>query len=202
MGQKHLYVTAKRGFDVMASFAGLLLLGPLLAGCAMAVKLSSPGPAFFRHQRVGRGGRMFQLVKLRSMTSGATGAQVTSATDARITPVGRMLRKYKLDELPQLFNVLRGDMSLVGPRPEVWKYVELFPEAYARILTVRPGITDLAAIEYRDEEQLLARASDPEQTYVSEVLPAKIQLYFRYLERQSFLTDLTIIFRTLYAVIR
>lgn len=197
-----IYPLAKRTFDAAASAIGLVVLSPVLVGCALAVRLGSPGPVLFRHPRVGLGGRTFQLVKFRSMTHGVKGAQITSATDVRITPVGQVLRKYKLDELPQLINVLRGDMSLVGPRPEVTRYVELFPEAYARILTVRPGITDLAAIEYRDEEQLLARASDPERVYVSEVLPAKIQLYFQYLEHQSFLTDLTIIFRTLYAVIK
>ena len=197
-----MYPLAKRAFDAVASVLGLVALSPVLVGCALAVKLGSPGPVFFRHTRVGRGGKEFQLIKFRSMTHGVKGMQVTSSTDARITPVGRVLRKYKLDELPQLLNVLFGDMSLVGPRPEVAKYVELFPVEYASILRVRPGVTDLAAIEYRDEEQLLARAADPERTYVAEVLPAKIRLYFRYIEQQSFTNDLKIILRTVYAVLR
>ncbi len=202
MSMSSIYPAAKRAFDVAASASGLLALSPVLAACAVAVKLSSPGPALFRQSRVGRGGRPFELLKFRSMTHGAKGAAVTSTGDARITSAGRVLRKYKLDELPQLLNVVRGDMSLVGPRPEVSRYVERFPEAYAKILTVRPGITDLAAIAYRNEEELLARADDPEQTYVTEVLPAKIELYFRYLETRSFTTDLAIILRTLRAVVR
>jgi len=202
MSMSSIYPLAKRSFDLAASVAGLLVLSPVMLGCAVAVGLSSPGPILFKHARVGLGGRSFKLFKFRSMAHGAKGAQVTSATDSRITPAGQVLRRYKLDELPQLFNVLRGDMSLVGPRPEVARYVEMFPEAYAKILTVRPGITDYAAIEYRDEEGLLARSSDPEATYVSEVLPAKIRLYFRYLEQQSFLTDLRLILRTIAAVLR
>jgi lipopolysaccharide/colanic/teichoic acid biosynthesis glycosyltransferase len=197
-----MYATAKRAFDVVAAAGGLVVLGPVLLLCAVAVKAGSPGPVLFRQERMGRGFRPFQLLKFRSMTHGAAGAQVTSAGDARITPIGRLLRKTKLDELPQLVNVLRGDMSLVGPRPEVRRYVEAFRAEYARILEVRPGITDFAAIEYRDEEAILARSPDPERAYVEEVLPAKIRLYFRYLEERSFATDLSLIFRTLGAILR
>lgn len=197
-----LYPAAKRTFDVVASALGLLVLSPALAACAIAVKATSPGPILFRQERMGRAFRPFNLIKFRSMTTGAAGAQVTSAGDRRITPVGRVLRKYKLDELPQLLNVLRGDMSLVGPRPEVRRYVEAFRADYARVLEVRPGITDFAAIEYRDEEEVLARSEDPERAYVDEVLPAKIRLYFKYLEARSFMTDLSLIFRTLGAIFR
>jgi lipopolysaccharide/colanic/teichoic acid biosynthesis glycosyltransferase len=196
------YPASKRVFDVIASGLGLVGLAPVLGACALAVKMSSPGPVLFGHERVGLGGRRFKVLKFRSMTHRSSGAQITSANDARITPIGRVLRRYKLDELPQLINVLRGDMSLVGPRPEVARYVERYPDAYARILQVRPGITDLAAIEYRDEEQLLAAATDPEQVYVSEILPAKIRLYDAYLEQRSLLMDAKILMRTLAAVIR
>jgi len=175
----------------------------VLEACrAAGVKLTSPGPVLFRQERMGVRFRPFLLLKFRSMTHGVAGAQVTSAGDARITPVGRLLRKTKLDELPQLFNVLRGEMSLVGPRPEVRRYVEAFREDYARILEVRPGITDFAAIEYRDEETILARSANPERAYMDEVLPAKIRLYYKYLERRSFSTDLALIFRTLGAILR
>lgn len=202
MSTSSSYPAAKRSFDLVASAGGLVLLSPVLLGCALAVKASSPGPVLFRQERMGRGFRPFQLLKFRSMTHGSAGAQVTSAGDRRITPVGRLLRKLKLDELPQLVNVLRGDMSLVGPRPEVRKYVEPFRADYVRILEVRPGITDFAAIEYRDEEAILARSADPERAYVEEVLPAKIRLYYKYLDQRSFLVDLALIFRTLGAILR
>lgn len=197
-----IYPTAKRLLDVVASGVGLVCLAPALAACALAVKVGSPGPVFFLHERVGQRGRRFRLVKFRSMTHGAAGAQVTAASDLRITPVGRLLRKYKLDELPQLWNVFVGEMSLVGPRPEVARYVELFRADYERILTVRPGITDFAAIEYRHEEELLAASADPERAYVTEVLPAKIALYNRYLDTMSLSTDLRLIAETLRAVVK
>jgi len=196
------YAAAKRALDAGVAATGLLALGPLLAVLALAVKLDSPGPVLFRHERVGRGGRSFKLFKFRSMTHGAKGPQVTSAGDGRITRVGRWLRRTKLDELPQLWNVLVGDMSLVGPRPEVARYVELFAEDYRDILEVRPGITDFAAIEYRDEERVLAAAADPEAEYRQVVLPAKIALYRRYLAERSLTTDLLLIGRTLLAILR
>lgn len=202
MNTKSLYPLGKRAFDLAASAVGLLAMAPLLAGCAVAVKLSTPGPALFRHRRVGLGGRPIDVLKFRTMTHGAHGPQVTTGRDARVTAVGRVLRRYKLDELPQLINVIRGDMSLVGPRPEVARYVERFRADYEDILAVRPGITDFAAIEYRDEEAILARASDPERAYIEEVLPSKIRLYRRYLAEQSFMTDLRLILRTLSAVVK
>jgi lipopolysaccharide/colanic/teichoic acid biosynthesis glycosyltransferase len=197
-----LYPPSKRLLDIVASAAGLLLLSPLLAAAAIAVRLDSPGPSLFRHERVGRNGRRFHVLKFRSMTHRSKGAEVTAAGDWRITRVGRILRKTKLDELPQLLNVLVGEMSLVGPRPEVQRYVDLFPAEYAEILRVRPGITDLAAIEYRDEERLLAASADPESEYRSVVLPAKIALYRKYLAERSFATDLRILARTIAAVLR
>ena len=196
------YRLSKRAIDVAASAAGLVLVSPLLAAAAVAVKLSSPGPVVFRQVRVGWRGRSFEILKLRTMRRGSDGPSVTAGGDARVTRVGGFLRRYKLDELPQLWNVLVGDMSLVGPRPEVPRFVERFPEAYARILTIRPGITDFAALEYRDEESILAGAADPEAEYVNVVLPAKIALYRRYLEERSLSTDLRLLARTLAAIVR
>jgi lipopolysaccharide/colanic/teichoic acid biosynthesis glycosyltransferase len=196
------YEVAKRLLDATAALVGLALLSPLLALLALAVRLDSPGPVLFRHERVGRGGRPFHLLKFRSMAHRSSGAQVTVAGDARVTPVGSLLRRTKLDELPQLWNVLVGDMSLVGPRPEVERYVRAFPEAYRQILAVRPGITDYAAIEYRHEEAILAAAADPEAEYLGVVLPAKIALYQRYLAERSMRTDLAILAQTVLAIFR
>lgn len=192
----------KRFVDVVAALLGLLLLAPLLLVIAFAVRIDSEGPALFRQTRVGRDGRTFQILKFRSMyhghhcRDGAT--QITAASDPRITRVGTLLRRTKLDELPQLINVLRGDMSLVGPRPEVPRYVAMYPpDARSEILSVRPGITDEAAIEFRDESEILGRSDDPERTYVEEILPRKIRLYRDYVRHRSLLGDLGIILRTL-----
>lgn len=201
-GDKPVYLFVKRAMDLAGASLGLVLLFPALAVLAVVVKLSSPGPVLFRQTRVGRRGRPFTMLKFRSMRHDATGPAVTSSGDHRITPVGRFLRRYKLDELPQLWNVLAGDMSLVGPRPEVPRYVERFRAEYARILTVRPGITDFAALEYRDEESVLARSANPEAAYVDVVLPAKIALYLRYLDEMSLSTDVVLVWRTLQALIR
>lgn len=195
-------LAVKRALDLAVALPLLALLSPLLAVLALAVKLDSAGPFLFRQVRVGRGGRPFRILKLRTMRVGAVGAAVTARGDARVTAVGRFLRRWKLDELPQLWNVVVGDMSLVGPRPEVPRYVERFPEDYARILRVRPGVTDLAAIVYRDEEAVLAAAPDPEAAYVQTVLPAKIALYHRYLDEMSLRTDLGLLLRTVAAVLR
>jgi len=202
LGAGALYPPLKRGLDIVFSATGLALLSPMLAVAALAVKLSSPGPVLFRQVRVGRGGRPFRIAKFRSMRVGANGSWVTAGGDARVTRVGKLLRRSKIDELPQLWNVLAGDMSLVGPRPEVQRYVDRFPEDYARILAVRPGITDHAAVEYRDEESVLAEAADPEAAYLETVLPAKIRLYHRYLDEMSLRTDLALILRTLAALLR
>ena len=201
-----LYRTyGKRLFDLACSIAGLVLLGPVLLLIALLVKLSDRGPVLFRHERMGRGFRTFRLLKFRTMVTGADviGPQVTSGSDPRVTKLGRLLRRTKLDELPQLLNVLLGDMSIVGPRPEVPKYVEMFRDRhYNAILTVRPGITDYAAIEFRDEESVLQRFTEPEEGYVHEVLPRKIELYERYLGEIGFLTDLKIIMRTFGKILR
>jgi lipopolysaccharide/colanic/teichoic acid biosynthesis glycosyltransferase len=199
-----MYPYLKRGLDVAASAIGLLLSLPLLVLAALAVKLSSRGPVFFRQERMGRDFKPVRIFKFRTMVMDAPklGAQITAGADPRVTAVGRFLRKSKLDELAQLINVLHGDMSLVGPRPEVPKYVEMFRDEYREILRVRPGITDPASIKYRDESATLGRASDPERAYVEQILPDKIAIARDYVARQSFLSDLTIICRTLAAIVR
>jgi lipopolysaccharide/colanic/teichoic acid biosynthesis glycosyltransferase len=189
----------KRTIDILAAGTGLVLLSPLLLLLAALVKLSSLGPVFFRQQRIGQGFRPFWIYKFRTMVQDAParGRAITVGDDPRITRVGRFLRRTKLDELPQLLNVLRGDMSLVGPRPEVPRYVEMFRDDYAEILQVRPGITDLASITYRDEATVLGQAADPEATYVQRVLPAKIRLAKTYVRRQSLAGDVGLIVQTL-----
>jgi lipopolysaccharide/colanic/teichoic acid biosynthesis glycosyltransferase len=190
----------KRAFDFGFSFGTLLILAPLLIAMALWIKLDSPGPVFFRQARVGRGGREFRICKFRTMRADAEqrGPQLTIGADSRITHSGAWLRKYKVDEIPQFFNVLVGDMSIVGPRPEVRRYVDLYaPATRQAVLSVRPGITDLASIEYRDENELLAASADPERTYVEQVLPAKLALCERYIRERSFFGDLRIIGRSM-----
>ena len=193
----------KRLFDLCCAAAGLVLLAPVLAAVALWVVWDSPGPAFFRQQRVGRAGRLFHIVKFRTMhpRAEAAGPPLTVGADGRITRAGHWLRRTKIDELPQLFNVLLGHMSLVGPRPEVPRYVALYPAGLReKVLSVRPGITDFASIEYRDESTLLARSTDPERTYREVVLPAKLALQARYVDEAGVLTDLRLIVRTLRAI--
>lgn len=188
----------KRAFDVVASALGLLLLSPLLLVLALWVKLDSPGPVFFRQERVGRNGQPFRIYKFRSMRADHNGPQITVGDDARITRSGRFIRACKFDELPQLINVLLGDMSLVGPRPEVPRYVALYPpEVRDEVLSVRPGITDWASVQYRSESSLLAASSDPEVTYTTVILPAKLALYQQYVRQRSFWLDCRIICMTL-----
>lgn len=196
---------AKRLLDLLGAGLGLLLLAPLLVLVALAIKADSPGPVFYRQVRVGRGGREFRIHKFRTMkhNPGDRGPQITVGGDARITRVGAWLRRSKLDELAQLIDVLAGDMSLVGPRPEVPRYVALYPAALReKILSVRPGITDFASIEFRDENDLLARSADPDRAYREEVLPRKLALQARYVDAAGVATDLTLIARTLVALVR
>lgn len=194
----------KRAFDVGVALAGLLMLAPLLLLVALAVRCTSRGPALFRQERMGRGFRPFRINKFRTMVADAPqrGAAITAGHDPRITRVGQLLRKTKVDELPQLINVLIGEMSLVGPRPEVPRYVEMFRTDYAEVLSVRPGITDLASLKYRDETAILGAASDPDAEYVNRILPDKIALAKDYIARQSLGLDLWIILQTLLAVLR
>lgn len=190
---------AKRVVDLLLSLLGLLVLLPWLALIALAIRLTSPGPVLFRQSRVGRDLKRFDILKFRTMVVDAEwlGLPLTAGKDPRITTIGQVLRKTKLDELPQLINVLKGDMSLVGPRPEVPKYVEMFKEEFARVLVVRPGITDLASIRYRDESEILEKSDDPEQTYIDELLPDKLRLADEYVRRSSLRLDFWVIGRTI-----
>jgi len=195
----------KRLFDLTVAGAGLLVLAPLLVVIAIAIAATSRGPVLFRQQRVGLHGRPFEILKFRTMAHApdASGALITVAGDRRITGVGRALRASKLDELPQLFNVVLGDMSLVGPRPEVPRYVALYPPDVAhRILSVRPGITDEASILFRNESEILAAADDAERAYVEELLPRKLALHLRYAEHHSLAGDIGIILRTVWGIVR
>jgi lipopolysaccharide/colanic/teichoic acid biosynthesis glycosyltransferase len=194
----------KRLLDIFCAAAGLILLAPLLAGIALAVKCSSRGPVLFRQERVGCGGETFKMWKFRSMIAGADtmGPLITAAGDSRVNRIGRYLRRWKLDELPQLWNVLCGDMSLVGPRPEVPLYVRDYTPAQRQVFTVRPGITDPASLRYRNEENILAAAADRESFYKQVILPCKIVLNLEYVQTFSWHLDLAVILRTLTAIFR
>ncbi len=194
----------KRAFDILCASAGLLLLSPVFVLIALLIKRDSRGPVFFRQVRVGLCGDPFRIVKFRTMVVDAEsqGHAVTPGDDARITRIGRMLRRYKLDELPQLINVLAGKMSLVGPRPEVPRYVRLYSEEQKRVLTVRPGITGVSQLVFRDEEELLRGQSDVEAIYVSQILPAKLRLDLEYVQLRSLRGDLSLLMRTLGALLR
>jgi lipopolysaccharide/colanic/teichoic acid biosynthesis glycosyltransferase len=193
---------SKRLFDIVVSLAALLLLALPMLAVAAWIKLDSPGPVFFRQQRVGRHGVPFAIHKFRTMRHGAGGPALTVGDDARITRAGRWLRRTRLDELPQLLDVLAGDMSLVGPRPEVPRYVALYPPGLReRALAVRPGLTDPASLAYIDEAALLAAAADPEREYVERILPAKLQAAAAYAERATLASDIAVLARTARALL-
>ena len=202
--QRRPQLAAKRAMDVVLSGAALLLLWPLFLLIALAIVIDDPGPVFYRQVRVGRGGKEFRIFKFRSMITDAEkkGLQITVGRDSRITRVGALLRKTKLDELAQLLNVFAGEMSFVGPRPEVPKYVNLYTPYQRQVLLVRPGITDYASIAYRNENDLLEGAQDPERMYIDEIMPAKIELNMKYLHEISPLADIRLILSTVAAVIR
>lgn len=196
---------SKRLFDWVASGLGLLVLSPLLVLVALWIKWDSPGPVFFRQERVGLRGSLFHIHKFRTMTvnAEAKGLQITVGNDARVTRSGAFLRKSKLDELPQLIDVWLGRMSVVGPRPEVPRYMNHYPaEVRDKVLSVRPGITDWASIQFKDENRILGSAADPEAAYVQEVLPIKQRFYVDYVDQQTFMGDLHIIAATLLAIVR
>lgn len=188
----------KRIFDIVVSFIGLIILLPFLLILAFAIIIDSPGGVFYRQVRVGKDEKPFRIFKFRSMRSGSDkkGLLTVGNTDMRITKVGRFIRKYKLDEFAQLINVFIGDMSLVGPRPEVPKYVEMYTEEQKEILKVKPGITDFASIEYSNENEILAQSDEPEKTYIEEVMPAKLQLNKKYIDTMSLKTDIKLIWMT------
>lgn len=190
----------KRGFDIVVSGIALLVLLPLMLGVAILVCLDSPGPFLFRQTRVGKNFRQFQLLKFRSMIHRTSGPEITCGHDVRITRVGSFLRNFKLDELPQLWNVFLGDMSLVGPRPEVPTFVELFRTDYEVILSARPGITDPASIRYRSEAEMLGRTPDPISYYTEVILPDKIKISKTYVRSATLGNDLSIILQTIAVV--
>ena len=195
----------KRIFDIICAIVGLVLLSPVFLLIAIFIKFNSSGPVLFRQIRVGRFGREFKIYKFRTMVVGAEilGPKITIGDDSRITPIGKFLRKTKLDELPQLINVLKGDMSIVGPRPEVPEYVATYPQQVKDIvLSVRPGITEWASIKVIDENYILAKADDPKATYLNEVLPKKLGYAVRYVKTRSFIQDLLIISITIIKLIK
>ena len=199
-----MYRFCKRCFDIFFSFLGILLLLWLFLIIAIAIKCSSKGPVLFKQERVGKNAKTFKIWKFRSMVvnAEAKGMQITTDGDNRITNVGKFIRKTKIDELPQLFNVLSGKMSFVGPRPEVPKYVALYSDEQLRVLTVKPGITDLASIEFRNENDLLDGDDDPERKYIEEIMPAKLALNLKYIEKAGFFYDIGLIFKTIGKVIK
>jgi lipopolysaccharide/colanic/teichoic acid biosynthesis glycosyltransferase len=194
---------SKRTFDLVTALLGLALLSPLLLLVALLIKLDSTGPIFFRQERIGKGFHPFRIYKFRTMVHDAPrrGGPITFGADPRITRLGRVLRQTKIDELPQLLNVLRGEMSFVGPRPEVRPYVELFRDDYEEILQVLPGVTDLASVQYRNETEVLGRFADPEAAYVGHILPEKINLAKEYIRRSSLFFDITLILKTLFRLV-
>lgn len=196
-------MVVKRMFDLFFASLGLVLLLPLFVVLGIWIKRDSTGSVFFRQERVGQFGRIFRIYKFRTMCLDAEskGRQITVGDDPRITSSGRFLRRYKLDELPQLLNVLTGDMSLVGPRPEVPRYVEMYPaELKNKVLSVPPGITDYASIEYREENAILGKVADPDRAYIEEIMPAKLAYCERYVAKRSLWVDFVIIVRTLKAL--
>ena len=192
----------KRIFDLILATAGLLLTWPLLVFSFVAIKLDDGGPWLFRQIRIGRAGRPFQILKIRTMRPHAAGPSVTARGDPRVTRVGHWLRQTKLDELPQLWNVLVGEMSMVGPRPEVPRYVEMYSPSQREVLRLRPGITDEASIEFRDEEKLLADAPEPEAFYIEHCIPRKIAINLAYARKASVARDIGVILRTLMALLQ
>ncbi|WP_339922501.1 sugar transferase [Photorhabdus noenieputensis] len=197
------YLALKRLFDFTSSFIGLILLFPILITIAIWIKMDSKGPIFFRQKRVGQYNQDFYIHKFRSMTTGSEQkGQLTIGNDLRITNSGKFIRKYKIDELAQLIDVVRGKMSLVGPRPEVPQFMDKYPDDVRnKILSVKPGITDLASIEMIDENQILSQYQDPHQAYIDIIMPIKAKYYLEYIDKKSFFYDLKIIFKTIYKVV-
>lgn len=195
-------MACKRAFDILCSFLGLTVLSPVLLVVSVLVAVTSPGGVFFRQERIGKDGKPFRIFKFRSMRKDNAGLKITTGNDSRITPVGRFLRKSKIDELPQLINVLVGDMSFVGPRPEVADYVNLYTLYQRQVLLVRPGITGLASIRFRNENDLLTASDDPNRTYVEQIMPRKIDLDLEYIPHASVFYDIKLIFQTFAVVIK
>ena len=196
-------MSGKRIFDILVSFISIVLLSPILIIVAIIIKLGSKGPVLYKQLRVGLNGKPFYIYKFRTMQVNADkkGLLITGADDPRLTRVGSFLRKIKIDEIPQLFNVLKGEMSIVGPRPEVLEYVKLYTNEQKRVLTVKPGMTDPATVYFRNEEKLLAKANDKESFYIKEIMPVKLRLYLQYIDNMSLTYDIKLIFLEFFAII-
>lgn len=194
----------KRLFDIVSSLLVLIIFSPVFLIISLIIAIGSKGGVFYKQERIGRNGKPFLLYKFRSMRPNSDKASLITVggRDSRITREGYFLRKYKLDELPQLINILKGEMSVVGPRPEVKKYVDLYTEEQRKVLSVRPGLTDWASLYYIDENELLGKSSDPEKTYIDEIMPAKLELNLKYIQEAGLLTDLEIIFKTIFKIFR
>lgn len=194
----------KRIFDIVMSLIGLTILGIPMIIIGIIIKFSSEGPVFYKQVRVGKLNKDFKILKFRTMIVDADkkGMQITVGRDPRITGIGHFLRKTKIDELPQLINVLKGEMSFVGPRPEVRKYVDMYDDYQINVLKIKPGITDLASIEYRDESTLLGQSENPEKTYIEEIMPTKLKLNLKYMQEFSFFYDIKLIFKTLIKIVK
>lgn len=201
--KRKIQLIIKRIFDIVFSLLGLIILLPIFLIIAIAIKIDSKGPVFFKQVRVGKNGKEFSILKFRTMVVDAEkkGLQITVGRDSRITKVGYFSRKYKLDELPQLINVLLGDMSFVGPRPEVSKYVAIYDENQRIVLKVKPGITDIASIEFIDENLLLSQSNDPERVYIEDIMPKKLKLNIEYIKNISIITDIKLILKTIFKII-
>jgi len=199
-----IYSIAKRAFDISSALIALIALSPIFLICAILAKFQSPGPVFYRAKRIGRLGRIFLMYKFRTMVVNAEsmGTSLTKYEDPRITKIGNFLRRTKLDELPQLLNVLKGDMSIIGPRPEAPVYVKYYTEEQRRVLSVKPGITGPAQLENRNEELKLKEQSDPEKYYITQLLPEKLTIDLNYIENRSFILDLKVIFKTIWIIMR
>ena len=193
----------KRFFDIVVSLLGILITSPILLVVSVLIKLTSKGPVFYKQERIGKDEKPFFILKFRTMVVNADqqGLKITVGGDKRITGVGKFLRKSKLDELPQLFNVFAGQMSLVGPRPEVAEYVSLYNEEQRKVLSVRPGITDYASVCFRNENEILAEAENPQKEYIEHIMPLKLRYNAKYIEEMSVWTDLKLIFLTLYVIL-
>ncbi|CEK31569.1 sugar transferase [[Clostridium] sordellii] len=202
--KRKLSLIIKRIFDIAVSSIGLIVLLPILIVIAILIKLDSKGPVFFKQKRVGKNKKIFEIYKFRTMVTDAEklGKQITVGEDNRITKVGRFIRKYKLDEFPQLINVLKGEMSLVGPRPEVPKYVELYDIYQEQILLVQPGITDYASIKFKNESELLGCSNNPEKSYVEDIMPQKINLNMKYIKNISLFEDIKLVLSTILEILK
>lgn len=197
-----MYLFSKRIFDVVSSLIALMLFSPLIIIISLWIAIDSRGGVFYKQIRVGKNQKEFGLYKFRSMRPNSDKAgQITVGNDSRVTKVGRFIRKFKIDEVPQLINILKGDMSVVGPRPEVPKYVNMYSAEQLKVLSVLPGLTDYASIEYLDEQKILGAAEDPDKAYIEEVMPAKLKLNLKYISDRSFWLDIKLIFRTLRKIV-